>query len=171
MNKGVFIGILLLLFTLELLSPTQTYLVQPFTQGLAMLSAFLIQSVDANVMAQGVVIRDQVSGSAVSIQAGCNGIEAIICLSAAVLAYPASWYAKLVGLLVGFVAIQALNIVRIISLFYLLQWNAHWFEWAHLYVWQALIFLDVLIVFIVWIRWITSTPDPSSKRTITYDSV
>ena len=168
MNKIVFITVLLLLFTLELLSPIQIYLVQPFTQSLATVSAFFIQSIDANVVSQGVIIRDLVSGNAVSIQAGCNGIEAIICLSAAILAYPAFWHAKVVGLLVGFVAIQALNIVRIISLFYLLQWNAEWFEWAHLYAWQALIFLDVLIVFILWIRWMSSATDLPSTETIAH---
>ena len=47
-----------------------------------------------------------------------------------------------IGLALGFLAIQALNVVRIISLFYLLQWNPVWFEWAHLYLWQALIMLD-----------------------------
>ena len=47
---------------------------------------------------------------------------------------------------------QALNIVRVASLFYLGQWNQHAFEWAHLYVWQALIMLDVLIVWVVWVR-------------------
>jgi len=26
------------------------------------------------------------------------------------------------------------------------------FEWAHLYVWQALIMLDVLVVWLVWVR-------------------
>jgi hypothetical protein len=26
------------------------------------------------------------------------------------------------------------------------------FEWAHLYVWQALIMLDVLIVWLLWVR-------------------
>jgi hypothetical protein len=26
------------------------------------------------------------------------------------------------------------------------------FEWAHLYVWQALIMLDVLIVWLIWVR-------------------
>ena len=51
-----------------------------------------------------------------------------------------------------FVAIQALNLVRIVSLFYLGQWNFQWFEWAHLYVWQALIMLDALIVWLLWIR-------------------
>ena len=39
-----------------------------------------------------------------------------------------------------------------ISLFYLGQWNLDVFEWAHLYVWQALIMLDVLIVWLVWVR-------------------
>jgi hypothetical protein len=26
------------------------------------------------------------------------------------------------------------------------------FEWAHLYIWQALIMLDVLIVWLIWVR-------------------
>ena len=47
---------------------------------------------------------------------------------------------------------QGLNIIRVISLFYLGQWSYRVFEWAHLYVWQALIMLDVLIVWLVWVR-------------------
>ncbi len=42
--------------------------------------------------------------------------------------------------------------MRIVSLFYLGQWNQQWFEWAHLYVWQALIMLDALIVWLLWTR-------------------
>ncbi len=52
----------------------------------------------------------------------------------------------------GIVAVQGLNVVRVISLFYLGQWNMQVFEWAHLYVWQALIMLDVLIVWLIWVR-------------------
>ena len=37
-------------------------------------------------------------------------------------------------------------------LFYLGQWDIRIFEWAHLYVWQALIMLDVLIVWLIWVR-------------------
>ena len=29
-----------------------------------------------------------------------------------------------------------------------------WFEFAHLYLWQALIMLDVLVVWLLWIRWV-----------------
>ena len=76
----------------------------------------------------------------------------IVKLVAASLAFPAPWKRKLAGLAIGVVAVQGLNIVRVISLFYLGQWNFNVFEWAHLYVWQALIMLDVLIVWLLWVR-------------------
>jgi len=53
---------------------------------------------------------------------------------------------------VGFFAIQFLNLVRIVTLFYLGQWNQVAFEWFHLYLWQALIIMDALVVWLVWLR-------------------
>ena len=156
MSKKVFILVLLVLFTLEVLGPVHQWFVIPFTQGIASVSAFVVQAFDSSVTSQGIVLRSLSNGAAVAIQPGCNGLEAMICLTAAILAYHASWSERGLGLLVGYLAIQAMNIVRIISLFYLLQWSHQWFEWFHLYVWQALIFLDVLIVFVLWIRWLPS---------------
>ena len=63
-----------------------------------------------------------------------------------------SYLGALIGIAIGIVAVQGLNIVRVISLFYIGQWNFKVFEWAHLYVWQALIMLDVLIVWLLWVR-------------------
>ena len=83
---------------------------------------------------------------------GSNGIEAAIVLIAAMLAFPAPWKHRAVGVLAGLVAVQALNTVRVVSLFYLGQWSPTAFEWAHLYAWQALIMLDVLVVWLLWIR-------------------
>ena len=140
------------MFALEILGPVQTWVIQPFTAGIAHVSAFVLQLFDSTVHAQGIVISNRETGQAVSIQPGCNGVEAMICLTAAVMATPASWRQRLFGLGIGFLAIQALNIVRVISLFYLLQWNQTWFEWAHLYLWQALIILDGLIVYLLWLR-------------------
>ena len=54
-------------------------------------------------------------------------------------------------------AIQLMNIVRIISLFYLGQYNETLFDWAHGYIWQALIMLDVLIVYLFWLRRVNKT--------------
>jgi len=154
MKKTNFILILLGLFALEWLPIVRNGLITPFTEHIASISAAIIQLFDTDVVSQGIVIQSLSTGAAVKILAGCNGVEAMICLTAAILAYPASGSQRLWGLLFGYLAIQSLNILRIISLFYLLQWNKQWFEWAHLYIWQGLIFLDVLIVFIVWIRWV-----------------
>ncbi len=154
MSKLTFILTLLILFTLEMLKPVQEYVVLPFTELQATLSAAILHVFDSDVISSGIILRSLSHGTAVSIQPGCNGLEALICLIAAILAFHSTLRQKLVGLVVGFVAIQSLNLVRIISLFYILQWDKQWFDWAHLYAWQALIFLDVLIVFVVWIRWV-----------------
>jgi exosortase H (IPTLxxWG-CTERM-specific) len=113
------------------------------------------------VLSQGKVLQSASNGFAVSIEAGCNGVEATIVLVAAILAFPAPWKRKLVGLAIGVIAVQGLNVVRVISLFYLGQWNSDVFEWAHLYVWQALIMLDVLIVWLLWVRTLPRvSPEP-----------
>jgi exosortase H (IPTLxxWG-CTERM-specific) len=157
----VFAVTLVGLFAAELTAPVQKWLVLPWTEGLARASAALILLFDPNVLAAGKVLQSTANGFAVSIEAGCNGIEAAIILIAAMLAYPAPWKSRVIGMLAGLAAVQALNIVRVVSLFYLGQWSYAAFEWAHLYLWQALIMLDVLVVWLVWMRTLPP-PKPSS---------
>lgn len=156
MRITIFLFVLVLLFFLELIGPVQQALILPFTAELAKITALVLQLFDDNVSFQGVVILNSQTKEGVSIQAGCNGIEAVIILVAAIIAVPANWLHKVVGILVGAIAIQSLNIFRLISLFYLVQWDRQWFEWAHLYLWQALIILDALIVFVLWLRWVNN---------------
>lgn len=158
MRNFLFIFFLLLvsLFVIELTTPAQKHFVQPFTVLLATISISLIHLFDDNVMSYGVVIYNTVNQFAVSIEAGCNGIEASIILFSAITAFPRSWKSRLLGVVIGLVSLHAVNIVRIISLFYLGQWNMTVFEWAHLYLWQALIMLDVFVVFLLWLKF---TPD------------
>ncbi len=166
MNKTIFISVLSALFILEWLEPVRNGLITPFTEQLAAISAALIKLFDTDVISNGIIIQSLSNGTSVAILAGCNGVEAMICLTAAMLAYPATGWQRFWGLLLGYLAIQSLNIVRIISLFYLLQWNKQWFEWAHLYIWQGLIFLDVLIVFIIWMRWIVKCNKQAKQLTV-----
>ncbi len=148
----IFSVLLVGLFTLEILQPTEKYVIMPFTSLVADVSVWLVTLFDDNVIATGNVIRDQVSGFGVRIERGCNGLEAVIILFAAMFAFPAPLNYKLLGFAIGFIAIQALNLVRIISLFYMGQWSYAVFEWFHLYLWQALIILDALVVWLIWLR-------------------
>ncbi|MCC6196660.1 MAG: exosortase H [Burkholderiales bacterium] len=156
----LFLALLAALFALELTPWAQQWLVIPWTNTLAAISTSIVTLFDANVIASGKVIRSTTNGFAVSIEAGCNGVEATIVLVAAILAYPAPWRHRFAGLAIGIVAVQALNVVRVISLFYIGQWDYAVFEWAHLYAWQALIMLDVLVVWLIWVRRVPREAQP-----------
>ena len=147
----LFVVILLGLFAFELTPPGQQ-LVQPWTDLVARASTVVIRAFDGEAQSVGKMVYSTRTGFAMTIEAGCNGVEAMLVLLAGILAYPAAWRWKVAGLAIGFVAIQALNIVRIASLFYLGQWSERWFEFAHLYLWQTLIMLDALVVWLLWIR-------------------
>ncbi len=147
------------LFAAELTPPGQHWFVDPWTAGVAKVSTTVARLFDPTVMAVGPTLIEPSSGFAVTILAGCNGVEAMIVLIGAILAYPAPWRHRLIGLGIGVLAIQVLNLVRIVSLFYIGQWNLRVFEWAHLYAWQALIMLDALIVWLVWLRTLPRTPE------------
>jgi exosortase H (IPTLxxWG-CTERM-specific) len=164
----IFSILLVGLFTLEILQPVEKHVILPFTSVIADISVWIVSLFDENVLASGNVIRDKVSGFGVRIERGCNGLEAVIILFAAIFAFPAPWRSKMIGFAIGFFAIQLLNLVRIISLFYLGQWNHTAFEWFHLYLWQALIILDALVVWLIWLRTLPrpggadeSVPDPA----------
>jgi exosortase H (IPTLxxWG-CTERM-specific) len=157
----LFTLILVALFGLELLQPVQQFVVLPWTSLLAKACVELVSLFDSSAMAQGKVLWNSVTGFGVSIEPGCNGVEAFVVLCAAIGAFPAGYKHKLLGLVAGFVAIQVLNVVRIISLFYLGQWNMDVFNFAHTYLWQALIMLDVLAVWLIWMRALASKTVPS----------
>jgi exosortase H (IPTLxxWG-CTERM-specific) len=155
----VFVALLALSFGAELTPWAQAWFVTPWTDAVARVSGALMRVFDAQVTTTGNVISSSASAFAVSIESGCNGVEATLVLVAAMLAFPADWKHRARGIVIGAVAVQALNILRVVSLFYLGQWNRDVFEWAHLYVWQALIMLDVLIVWVIWVR---LAPAPAS---------
>lgn len=156
----LFVVIVVALFAAELTPPAQHALVVPWTEVVARLSAALITPFDSHVLAYGRVLQSTADGFAVSIEAGCNGVEACLLLVAAMLAFPAPWMRKVAGIAGGVLAVQLLNLVRVVSLFYLGQWNRSAFEWAHLYVWQTLIMVDVLVVWLIWLRWVRNGDPP-----------
>ena len=159
---AIFLICLIALFTLELLQPVQTHVILPFTAGIAHVSVWVMHLFDHDVIARQNDILNAATGGGIEIVAGCNGVEAVLILISAVLAFPAPWKHKVLGVALGFLAIQALNLVRIVSLFYLHEWNQVWFEWFHLYLWQALIILDALVFWLVWLRYLPRISAPQT---------
>ncbi len=134
-----------------LLTPWTRPAVDGFSWLLVHLSTAMINGLGGHAQAQNMIMRAP-SGFAIEMKDGCNGVNVMILLWSAILAFPASRPAKLIGLLAGAIAIHGLNFFRFVSLFYLGQYRMSWFEFAHLYLWETLIMLDALIVFGLWVR-------------------
>jgi exosortase H (IPTLxxWG-CTERM-specific) len=147
-----FIILLLFLSFAANYEPVRESMVEPWNGWLASGSYWFIQWFDSTVAFSGNVLYPVGGGGGVAIESGCNGIEAIIILVSAMVAFPGQWWTKVAGVLIGAALIQGLNLMRIISLFYLVQWNHAIFEWFHLYLWPTLIILDALIIFFIWSR-------------------
>jgi len=60
------------------------------------------------------------------------------------------------------VAIHLLNLVRVISLFFLGQYNAGWFEFAHLYVWEGVLMVATMAIFALWVQRALRAPKTAS---------
>ena len=163
----LFTVLLVGLFTLEILQPVGEHVILPFTTFIADISVWILQIFDDSVESYRNIIRNSTTGFGVRIERGCNGVEAVIILFAAIFSFPAPFKNKIIGFIIGFFAIQVLNLVRIISLFYLGQWNQVAFEWFHLYLWQALIILDALVVWLIWLR---TLPQAKMKRRLAVES-
>jgi exosortase H (IPTLxxWG-CTERM-specific) len=121
-----------------------------FTVALVRISGGLIHLCGGRAVVSGDILSSPAGGGGVKVENGCNAVNVTILLWAAILTYPAPWRQKLKGLLIGSLALHAVNLVRIISLYYLEQYNRQWFDFAHFYLWESLIVLDTLVIFWLW---------------------
>jgi exosortase/archaeosortase family protein len=76
-----------------------------------------------------------------------------------VLAFPAKWSAKIIGVVGGLLVIQAINMVRIISLFYIGVFFPKLFNSSHVFIWQSLVILAGVTLWIVWAHRFGVTPE------------
>jgi exosortase H (IPTLxxWG-CTERM-specific) len=124
--------------------------VASFTQSLVTVSGALIHFFGGRANVFGAILMSPTDGFGVKVENGCNAINVTILLWAAILTYPAPWLDRLKGLAVGSLALHAVNLLRIISLYYIGQYNRNWFDFAHYYLWESLIVLDTLVIFWFW---------------------
>jgi exosortase H (IPTLxxWG-CTERM-specific) len=145
-----FVAFLLGFYALVAVRPVNDAVVVPFTASLARISAGILGLVGERVVAEGTAIRSPLF--AVDVKNGCNGIEATLLLLAAMLAFPASPRARATGISIGLLAIQGVNLVRIVSLFWLGAHRRDLFDLFHAAIWQTVLILLAVGIFLAWGR-------------------
>jgi exosortase H (IPTLxxWG-CTERM-specific) len=153
---GVFVVLLGGGFTLISLKPVNDAVIEPFTAGIAKVSGATLNLLGQNVKMSGVQIRNESFG--VSIRNGCNGVETMIIFLAAVFAFPAPWKARFLGLAIGIVAIQAVNLVRVVALFLTGAYFPKFFDSSHTVIWQTIVILFGVLLWIFWANRFATPP-------------
>jgi exosortase H (IPTLxxWG-CTERM-specific) len=117
----------------------------------ARLSSFILRLFGMGTVARNETISS--SACSVNIAKGCDAMEAMALYASALLAFPARWKFKLVGLGIGLAMLFALNILRVTSLFFTGVYFPKAFEFMHVEVWQILFILFAIGLWIFWIKW------------------
>ena len=148
--------VLLVLFEVPLLlRPVDEHVVQPFTRGIAVVSAALLNGLGQATTVSGTTILGRCFS--VNINNGCNGLEATLFLLAAVLAFPATPKQKTIAAVAGVSLIQGVNLVRVVTLFLTGCYRRDWFDAMHLAIWQTIVFAVAIFYFAYWTR--RATPE------------
>ena len=143
-----FVIALLGFYALVALNPVNDHVIVPFTEVIARAAGFLLRGIGENVEVDGTLIR--LSRFTMDVKNGCNGVEAMLLLVAAILAFPASLRSQLIGLTIASVAIQVLNLFRVSCLVWLGQHHREIFDFFHVAVWQSIVILAAISMFVLW---------------------
>ena len=149
----------LMLLDLPALQPA----VDVFCRFLAQCSALIISPFYPELTLNGALLRHGQAGFGLEVAKVCSGLNSTWIFVAAVVAFRAPWRARLKGIVVGVLLIQSLNMIRLISLFYLgPKISVSTFNLIHTQVWPSGLLLGVLLLFIGWLLWSVSGEDGSA---------
>lgn len=125
-----------------------------FCALLAQIAGFALTLIGVPASSDGAIVGADTFTAIIAPE--CAALDVIILFGSAVLAYPASIGARLRGLLLGVVALFALNITRIVSLMLIGIHYPDSLEDAHLLAWQTAMALAAIGLWMLWHWWVSS---------------
>jgi exosortase H (IPTLxxWG-CTERM-specific) len=144
----LFLSILGASFLIIALKPVDTAVVAPYTAFVARVTGAVLRLFGEPATVAGCVVSSP--RFAVTIFNGCNGLITSLIFVAGVLAFPAPWRAKVIGVIGGLMAIQIINLIRVVSLFYIGIFFPSLFNDAHIFIWQSIVILAGVGLWIAW---------------------
>ena len=116
----------------------------------ARLAGLVLRIFDSGVHVVG---NDIVGRTSLTVAKNCDAMDVSLLFSAAVVAFPARWSRRFVGIGVGVAALTVVNVLRIASLYFVdLRWPSA-FETIHAEVWPLAIVVLAAAAFLAWTRW------------------
>ncbi|MBM3935063.1 MAG: hypothetical protein FJ319_12320 [SAR202 cluster bacterium] len=117
-------------------------------------------SVGLNLFGTETLVRGTILASgtfAVNVVAECTSVGPLILYLGAVIAFPATVKAKLIGAALGVAVLTCINVFRIMTLFWIGDAYPEYLNIAHLLVWQTAIILLAIVLWLVWVEKLVGT--------------
>lgn len=119
---------------------------------LALISSGILNVFGQDTVVVGTTVQSSLFG--ISVVTACTGIFITGLFLIAVAAFPTRWLAKLIGAGIGIGGIFVVNIVRLVSLYFI---GVHWpgfLDQAHQLIWQSLLIVIAVALWLLWAgRW------------------
>ncbi len=154
-----FLALVAVAFGLIALKPVNDAIVDPYTAFIARSAGAILRVFGEDLTVRGCLLTSP--RFSVSIFNGCNGLITTLILVAGVLAFPATWRAKLIGVVGGIFGVQVINMIRIVSLYYIGVFFPKYFNDAHVVVWQTIVILAGIAL---WVSWANFVAIPHEHR-------
>lgn len=148
---GLKFALLMAIFYVLVLTPWSDRLVYAYLEANARLANAVLV-----FLGQGTAVNDLTVRSArfaIKVQRGCDAIEPAYFFCAAVFSFPGSAGPKALACVAGTLLLQALNLVRIVSLYFIGAYFPGLFPAAHLEIWPAVFIVMALLLWMRWIGW------------------
>jgi exosortase family protein XrtM len=83
---------------------------------------------------------------------GCEGVQSILILTSAILAYSTSVMRKFTGVLFGVLFLYVVNLLRIVGVYYMFKYSPSAVNVAHFFVGQTIVIMMMFVFFLFWVR-------------------
>src|SRR5579872_61861 len=156
-----FLAALIVFYIVVASAPVNDHVIVPFTELIVRATALVLRGIHEPIAVVGTVIRT--SRFALDVRNGCNGVEAMLLIVAAMIAFPATFRSRLAGLFVASAAIQILNLIRVSSLVWLGEHHRAAYDFVHVAVWQTIVILAAVMMFVLWSLKFAEKPSPAHR--------
>ncbi len=148
-----FAGIMLLFYILAIQPFYVENIQEPVSTFFAHISSGLLSLMGQGTTAKGMsIISDDYL---LLIKKGCDAIAPIMLVVTGILLFPSDRRKKLAGIGIGVVSLFALNLFRIITLYFVGVYAPDYFEFMHIEFWQVVFIGLAILYFFYWLHWVT----------------
>ena len=125
-------------------------LFRSYLEVLAQASAWILEHMTTGIRVRGTIIQGDLFS--VQIAPGCDAYRICALLGSAILAFPARWKTKAVGLFFGLLWLNALNFVRIVGLYFIGALANDWFQDSHVIYFPVFLIAMTILAWMLWVR-------------------